>query len=69
MSTVTNPIQDLDKTIKNLEPKVKTTEQRKLISRAKEVSAMVKGIPLDDITARMIRLATTDLATRLKHLK
>lgn len=68
MSTIANPIQDLDKTIKNFEPKVKTAEQRKLISRAKEVSAMVKGIALDDITARMVRLATTDLAARLKHL-
>lgn len=69
MSTVSNPVQDLDKTIKYYEPKVKTKEQRELVSKAKEVSKLMKGLPLDDITARMVRLATSDLASRLKPLK
>lgn len=69
MSVNTNPLQELDKTIKTYEPKAKTKEHRELISRAKEVSKLLKGIPLDDITARMVRLTTSDLSTRLKPLK
>jgi DNA-binding protein len=69
MSVTTNPVQNLEKTIKHFAPKVKTKEQIDLLSRAMEVCEMVKGLPLDDITAKMVQLATSDLAARLKPLK
>jgi hypothetical protein len=69
MATVTNPVQNFGETIKSFQGKAKSTEDRDLLARAKEVYEMVQDIPLDNVTAKMVLLATNNLKDRLKYLK